>query len=195
MKADKSNTAATAVTPQASANPNKRKSKQKSKQLAKLEKQILKQNELIGEEDAEGGRLTGGKAALQPHSSVLFEPYRAFGYYTSQVPFCIYKSSEDTLLATVVGKHAFYVFSTAKLGLVFMSRFIAEEITSLQAAPTGLIYTSLRETNEIVAWNKMHKHASYKGHKEEILAFNVTTNLIFSLAENGEFLTFNTQTG
>ena len=106
---------------------------------------------------------------LIPSSSVLFEPYRAFGEYTSSVPFCVYKSGEDTLLATVVGKNAFYVYSTAKLGLVFMSRFIAEEITYLQAASTGLIYTALRETNEIVAWNKMHRHAVYRGHTKPIL--------------------------
>lgn len=98
---------------------------------------------------------------------MLFQPYRAFGYYTSSVPICIYKSGEDTLIATVVGKHAFYVFNTAKLALVFMSRFIAEEITHLQASPTGLILTSLKETNEIVAWNKMHRHATYAGgHKQ-----------------------------
>jgi hypothetical protein len=47
------------------------------------------------------------------------------------VPICIYKSAEDTLLASVVGKHAFYVFNTAKLNLVFMSKFISEEITYL----------------------------------------------------------------
>jgi len=127
-----------------------------------------------------------------PHQSVLFEPYRAFGYYTSSVPICIYKSSEDTLIASVVGKHAFYVFNTEKLNLVFMSRFIAEEITYLQAAPTGLIYTSLKETNEIVAWNKMHRHATFIGHQKPILQFIVTTNFIFSLAEDGEFIVFNT---
>jgi aspartyl/asparaginyl beta-hydroxylase (cupin superfamily) len=96
---------------------------------------------------------------------VLLQPYRAFGYYTSHVPLCIYKSSEDTLIASVVGKHAFYVFNSTKLNLVFMSRFIAEEITHLQASTTGLIYTSLKETNQIVAWNKMHRHATYEnGH-------------------------------
>ena len=77
------------------------------------------------------------------------------------MPICIYKSGEDTLIASVVGQHAFYVFNIEKLNLVFMSRFIAEEITFLQAAPTGLIYTSLKESNQIVAWNKMHKHANY----------------------------------
>ena len=98
------------------------------------------------------------------------------------------------LIATVVGKNAFYVYSTVKLGLVFMSRFIAEEITYLQAAPTGLIYTALKETNEIVAWNKMNRYATYTGHTKPILQFIVTASFIFSLAEEGEFLIFNTQT-
>jgi hypothetical protein len=89
----------------------------------------------------------------------------------------VYKSSEDTLIATVVGKHAFYVFNTQKLNLVFMSRFIAEEITYMQASITGLIYTSLKETNQIVAWNKMHRHATYENAhnpKNEIQQFIVT---------------------
>lgn len=93
------------------------------------------------------------------------------------MPICVYKSAEDTLIATVVGKHAFYVFNTQKLNLVFMSRFIAEEITYLQASIAGLIYTSLKETNQIVAWNKMHRHATYQnGHnpKNAILQFIVT---------------------
>ena len=121
------------------------------------------------DERIERSKMDADESLLPPTSSVLFEPYRAFGEYTSSVPFCVYKSGEDTLLATVVGKHAFYVYSTAKLGLVFMSRFIAEEITYLQAASTGLIYTALRETNEIVAWNKMHRHAVYRGHTKPIL--------------------------
>jgi len=114
------------------------------------------------------------------------------------VPICIYKSGEDTLIASVVGKHAFYVFNTSKLNLVFMSRFIAEEITYLQAAPSGLIYTSLKDSNQIVAWNKMHRHAEYtRGHSQgrAILQFIVTANIIFSLAEGNELVLFNVQTG
>jgi len=99
------------------------------------------------------------------------------------------------LLATVVGKNAFYVYNTVKLGLVFMSRFIAEEITFLSAAPTGLIYTALKEKSEIVAWNKMNRHATYRGHSKPILQFIVTASLVFSLGEDGEFLIFNTQGG
>jgi len=107
----------------------------------------------------------------------------------------VYKSSEDLLIASVVGKHAFYVFNTTKLNLVFMSRFIAEEITYLQASISGLIYTSLKESNQIVAWNKMHRHAEFKGHTQPIVQFIETSKFIFSLAEQGEFLIFNTQNG
>ena len=175
---------------------NVRKSKAQSKQAAKFKQQLRKHNELASDDDTKVPQTAIARKTFDDrHTSVLFEPYRAFGNYTSSVPFCVYKSSEDTLLATVVGKNAFYVYSTAKLGIIFMSRFIAEEITYLQAAATGLIYTSLRETNEIVTWNKMHRHAVYSGHEQQILQFLVTTNLIFSLAEEGEFLTFNTQSG
>lgn len=35
--------------------------------------------------------------------SALFQAYRALGYYTSCVPLCLYKSSNDQLIASVVG--------------------------------------------------------------------------------------------
>ena len=107
----------------------------------------------------------------------------------------VYKSGEDTLIASVVGKNAFYVYNAEKLNLIFMSRFIAEEITGLQTVPSGLIYTSLLESNTIVSWNKMHRVREYSGHTKPVVKFLVTEKVIFSLAEGGEFITFNTQTG
>jgi len=97
---------------------------------------------------------------------VLIAPYRAFGLYCSTVPAVLYKSGEDTLIASVVGKNAFYVYNVERLNLVFMSRFIAEEITGLQAVTSGLIYTSLLESNKIVSWNKMHRVKEYTGHTQ-----------------------------
>jgi hypothetical protein len=41
----------------------------------------------------------------------------------------------------------------------------------------------------------MHRVRTYKGHKHSIIRFIVTGNFIFSLAEQGEFMIFNTQTG
>jgi aspartyl/asparaginyl beta-hydroxylase (cupin superfamily) len=98
--------------------------------LEKVKKRIHKQieatdNQVVFEKREE---------AQEEMESALFRPYRAFGYYTSTVPACVYKSGEDTLIASVVGKHAFYVYNTTKLGLVFMSRFISEEITGIKAA-------------------------------------------------------------
>ena len=124
-----------------------------SHQESKISKQFKKHNEI--DQGLVADQTEREKDLVQ--RSILFQPYRAFGYYTSSVPICIYKSGEDTLIATVVGKNAFYVFNTSKLNLVFMSNFIAQEITYLQASQTGLIYTSLRETNSIIAWNKMHR--------------------------------------
>jgi len=128
------------------------------------------------------------------NESVLIAPYRAFGLYCSTVPAVLYKSGEDTLIASVVGKHAFYVYNVERLNLVFMSRFIAEEITGLQAVTSGLIYTSLLESNRIVSWNKMHRVKEYSGHTQQIIKFLVTDSIIFSLAEGGEFIIFNTKT-
>jgi aspartyl/asparaginyl beta-hydroxylase (cupin superfamily) len=101
--------------------------KRKRSDSGRLEKDFKKLNEL----DQGIQAVADERNKSQVHQSALFQPYRAFGYYTSQVPICVYKSAEDTLIATVVGKHAFYVFNTSKLNLVFMSRFIAEEITYL----------------------------------------------------------------
>lgn len=75
--------------------------------------------------------------------SLLFEPYRAFGYYTSAIPISIFKSDQDLLIASSVGDHAFYVYNTTKLNLVYMSRFIEEKIVWIEASSDGYVYTAL----------------------------------------------------
>jgi hypothetical protein len=96
------------------------------------------------------------------------------------------------LIASVVGGHAFYVFNSAKLNLVFMSRFINEEISYIQASEDGTIFTSLVETNTIQAWTKMHRVRSYQA-PDTIIQFIVTKQMIFCLSSL--LLTiFNTQT-
>ena len=62
-----------------------------------------------------------------------------------------------------MGGHAFYVYNTSKLNLVYMSRFLENEIMWLEAAADGLIYTAL-DNNTIVSWKKMHKTQQYIGH-------------------------------
>ena len=83
--------------------------------------QIIKQNEL---DQGDARRQHTLKAEVHTSKSLLFEPYRSFGYYTSSIPFSLVKSDQDVLLASSVGDHAFYVYNTAKLNLVYMSRFI-----------------------------------------------------------------------
>jgi len=127
-----------------------------------------------------------------PAKSALFEPYRALGYYASGLPFKVFKSQDDILIATSVGDHAFYVYNTAKLNLVYMSRFISDTITYIEAGADDFIYTA-HQSKSIVSWKKMHKVTEYKGHTKSIIKFLVVSDFIFSLAEEGEFIIFNTK--
>ena len=92
-------------------------------------------------------------------SSVLFEQYRALGYYASSLPISVVKSDQDVLVATAVGDHAFYVYDTAHLNLAYMSKYIAETITWIQATQDGFVYTALsdKDSQTIACWKKMHK--------------------------------------
>ena len=104
------------------------------------------------------------------------------------------KSDEDTLIASSVGKHAFYVYDCNHLNLVYMSKYIHEEITHIEASADGYIYTSLSShlnENTIVCWKKMHKVMQFDGHKNTIIKFITAGEFIFSLAEGGEFIVFN----
>jgi hypothetical protein len=125
--------------------------------------------------------------------SILLEPYRSLGYYTSGTPFNIFKSDQDTLLASSVGDHSFYVYNTAKLNLVYMSRFIEQRITYIEATTDGAVYTAL-DDKSIVQWKKMNKVLTYQGHTKPIVKFIASSEFIFSLAQEGEFIIFNTKT-
>ena len=72
------------------------------------------------------------------------------------------KSDQDVLIASAVGEHAFYVYDTKHLNLVYMSNYIHDKITGIQATQDGLIYTST--SNQIIAWKKMHKVLVFEGH-------------------------------
>ena len=102
------------------------------------------------------------KPTNSDRESALFQAYRALGYYTSSVPLVVFKDSQDMLIASVVGGHAFYVFNSQKLNLIYMSRYINEEITGIQVGEDGIVYTTLAESNQIQAWKKMHRVRTYK---------------------------------
>ena len=74
---------------------------------------------------------------------MLLEQYRALGYYSSGLPLSVVKSDEDILIASSVGDHAFYVYDSKHLNLVYMSKYIAETITYIEATADGYVYTAL----------------------------------------------------
>lgn len=127
--------------------------------------------------------------------SNLFEPYRSFGYYSSSLPFKVFKSDRDLLLASSVGKgNAFYVYDTDKLSIVYMSKYIYSPILWIEPSEDGFIYTA-HEDKRICKWKKMHLVVTFLGHENRILKFIVGGDFLFSLGEKGEFLIFNSRTG
>ena len=106
----------------------------------------------------------------------------------------MFKSDQDILLASSVGDHAFYVYNTSKLNLVYMSRFIEQKITWIEASSDGFVYTAL-DNLSIAKWKKMNKVTEYVGHTKPIVKFILSSEFIFSLAEGGEFIIFNARTG
>ena len=116
------------------------------------------------------------------------------GYYASAIPFSVVKSDEDILIASSVGEHAFYVYDSAHLNLAYVSKYIVEEITWIQASSDGYVYTALHSRDGediIVCWKKMHKVMQFEGHNRRIVKFLVVGEFLFSLAEQGEFMIFN----
>jgi hypothetical protein len=56
--------------------------------VERLKKDVLKHSEI--QEDERAYQIS--RKADETKTSLLFEPYRALGYYTSAVPFSLYKS-------------------------------------------------------------------------------------------------------
>lgn len=96
----------------------------------------------------------------QKVQSVLFEPYRSIGYYTSALPVQIFKSAQDTLLASVIGSgHAFFVYNTARLNLAYCSKWINEPILGIQCTSEHVFTLHATTVN---MWSKMHLVKQFK---------------------------------
>ena len=123
----------------------------------------------------------------------MFRGYRSLGYYASELPLSIVRSDEDTLIASAIGEHAFFVYDSAHLQLVYMSRHIPESIQWLQATNDGFVFTLLKygEQQEIVQFKKMHRVHSFNVPSElTAIKFLVSGDLIFVLCQEGTVLTF-----
>lgn len=91
-------------------------------------------------------------------SSILFEPYRAIGYITSDTPFYVHKNEEDRLM-TVSVDHAFHVYNLEKLSLVYISNSVKQKIMQMQ---THKNYTyTLLSNNSIVKWRRMNVEQTF----------------------------------
>ena len=103
------------------------------------------------------------------------------------------RSDEDTLIASAIGEHAFFVYDSAHLQLCYMSRHIPEVIHWLQATTDGYVFTLLKhgDKQEIVQWKKMHRvHSFGIPSNLDAVKFLVSGDLMFVLCQQGTVLTF-----
>ncbi|KAI8149510.1 Utp21 specific WD40 associated putative domain-containing protein [Fennellomyces sp. T-0311] len=68
-----------------------------------------------------------------PARSRVFQPFRALGYITNDVPFVIETRGQDFFMTTCVG-HNFQTYNLAKMNLLFVSPRTQEPITAMTSA-------------------------------------------------------------
>lgn len=129
---------------------------------------------------------------IEMESSILFEPYRAIGYVTSDTPFYLHKNQDERLL-TVSVDHAFHVYNLEKLSLVYISNSIKQKIIRMQVHK-NFTYTLL-SNNTIVKWRRMHIEQTYTAFGTQIFQFLVISNLLIVLCEDDKLHILDIDTG
>ncbi|ORY08146.1 Utp21-domain-containing protein [Basidiobolus meristosporus CBS 931.73] len=120
-------------------------------------------------------RKTGDKKPKLTGAPRIFQPFRAIGYITNDLPFCIQSRGQAFFLTTSIGK-TFQIYDMAKMNLLFVGPQTEETITAITSHGD---YTYAACDNEIIA---------YKRSKETIRFSSEERSAIFSLSVFGEYL-------
>jgi U3 small nucleolar RNA-associated protein 21 len=129
---------------------------------------------------------------IEMESSILFEPYRAIGYITSDTPFYVHKNQDERLL-TVSVDHAFHVYNLEKLSLVYISNSIKQSILQMQVHKN--FHYTLLSNNTIVKWRRMHIEKTYRAFPTQVLQFLVVSDLLIVLCEDDKLYQVDIATG
>ncbi|KAI8084571.1 Utp21 specific WD40 associated putative domain-containing protein [Halteromyces radiatus] len=84
------------------------------------------------------------KKEKRSNRSKIYQPFRALGYITNDIPFIVESRGQDYFLTTSVG-HNFQTYNLAKMNLLFVGPSMDQAITSM-AAGGGLTYIACGNT-------------------------------------------------
>ncbi|ONK70376.1 uncharacterized protein A4U43_C05F33080 [Asparagus officinalis] len=103
----------------------------------------------------------------------IFEPYRAIGYITSEVPFSVQRLGTETFVTVSVGK-AWQVYNCAKLSLVMVGPQLPKKIRALASYRE---YTFAAFGTEVGVFKRAHQVATWSKHNHKV-------NLLLLLGEH-----------
>ncbi|CAN4110308.1 unnamed protein product [Withania somnifera] len=94
----------------------------------------------------------------------IFEPFRAIGYITTNVPFSVQRLGTETFVTVSVGK-VFQVYNCAKLSLVLVGPQLPKKIRALASCRE---YTFAAYGSEIAVVRRAHQVATWRGHNAKV---------------------------
>ncbi|KAL2478321.1 transducin family protein/WD-40 repeat family protein [Forsythia ovata] len=94
----------------------------------------------------------------------VFEPFRAIGYITTNVPFSIQRLGTETFVTVSVGK-AFQIYNCAKLNLVLVGPQLPQKIRALASYRD---YTFAAYGHNIAVFKRAHQVATWSSHNSKV---------------------------
>ncbi|KAG9135364.1 hypothetical protein Leryth_007141 [Lithospermum erythrorhizon] len=94
----------------------------------------------------------------------IFEPFRAVGYITNNVPFSVQRLGTETFVTVSIGK-AFQVYNCAKLNLVLVGPQLPKKIRALASYRD---YTFAAYGSDIAVFKRAHRVATCSKHNAKV---------------------------
>ncbi|CAH9085598.1 unnamed protein product [Cuscuta epithymum] len=117
----------------------------------------------------------------------IFEPFRAIGYITNNVPFSVQRLGTETFVTVSIGK-AFQIYNCAKLSLVLVGPQLPKKIRALASYRD---YTFAAYGNDIAVVKRAHQVATWSRHSAKVNHLLLFGDHILSVDVEGNILTWN----
>ncbi|VFQ89188.1 unnamed protein product [Cuscuta campestris] len=117
----------------------------------------------------------------------IFEPFRAIGYITTNVPFSLQRLGTETFVTVSIGK-AFQIYNCAKLNLVLVGPQLPKKIRALASYRD---YTFAAYGNDIAVVKRAHQVATWSRHTAKVNHLLLFGDHILSVDVEGNIFTWN----
>ncbi|MCO5584790.1 hypothetical protein L7F22_038722 [Adiantum nelumboides] len=111
----------------------------------------------------------------------IFEPYRALGYITDNIPFVVQQRGLENFVTVSVGK-TFQIFNCAKLSLVFVAPQLEKRIRALACWRD---YTYAASGTSIFVFRRAQQVAQWSAHQNKIVHIIALGDHILSIDSEG----------